>query len=184
MNVAMPIAAVMLDLGFPAVVCEGRSVARADSRPARPSGRGATAAARLPAWPGRPRRRSTTSERRTTGSDAHARGRSPSLGRAAGARRCGLPRLSSPISSNARPSTARSWRRRDSPRPKQQAAWRTSRELPLTEKAEIRPRARPTIRSARISVRRRPRSSGSTRRAARPARRATSRSRRAISTTG
>ena len=48
-------------------------------------------------------------------------------------------------------------------------------QLPLTDKRELGRRARPTIRSARISARRRPRSSGSTRRAAPPARPATSR---------
>ena len=41
MNVSMPIAAVLLDLGFPAADREGGSVARAHRRPARAPGRGA-----------------------------------------------------------------------------------------------------------------------------------------------
>ena len=48
MNVSMPIAAVMLDLGFPSGDREGRADPRAHRRPARPPGRGAGAAARLP----------------------------------------------------------------------------------------------------------------------------------------
>ena len=48
-------------------------------------------------------------------------------------------------------------------------------QLPLTEKHELRATVTPDNPSARTSARRRPRSSASTRRAARPARRATSR---------
>ena len=48
MNVSMPIAAVMLDLGFPARDGQGGADPRAHGRPARPPRRGARAAARLP----------------------------------------------------------------------------------------------------------------------------------------
>ena len=61
MNVSMPIAAVMLDLGFSSAVREGGADPRADGRPARPSRRGAGAPGRLPAWRRRQRRRSRTS---------------------------------------------------------------------------------------------------------------------------
>ena len=48
MNVSMPIAAVMLDLGFPARDRQGGADPRPHGRPARPPRRGARAAARLP----------------------------------------------------------------------------------------------------------------------------------------
>ena len=60
MNVSMPIAAVLLDLGFPAVVGEGGPDPRAHREPARAPGRGAGAADRLRARARRRRRRSST----------------------------------------------------------------------------------------------------------------------------
>ena len=48
MNVSLPIAAVMLDLGFPAVDGQGRADPGPHREPARPSRRGAGAAGRLP----------------------------------------------------------------------------------------------------------------------------------------
>ena len=64
MNVAMPIAAVMLDLGLLPSTREGRPDPRAHGRPARPPGRGAASIPSASAWPARPRRRSSTSRRR------------------------------------------------------------------------------------------------------------------------
>ena len=60
MNVSLPIAAVMLDLGFPAVGREVGADPRAHRRPARPPRRGARAPARVPDGRRRPRRRSST----------------------------------------------------------------------------------------------------------------------------
>ena len=63
MNVSMPIAAVMLDLGFPVRFGEGRPASRAHRGPARAPGRGAGAAARVPHGERARRRRSSTSSR-------------------------------------------------------------------------------------------------------------------------
>ena len=64
MNVSLPIAAVMLDLGLSVGRREGRSDPRAHGRPARSSGRGAGASASASCWRGRRRRRSSTSATR------------------------------------------------------------------------------------------------------------------------
>ena len=129
----------MLDLGLLVRRREGRSDPRAHGRPARSSGRGAAASARLPHGGAGRRRRSSTSAAPDEGApDARARGRDPPLGRAARRRRCVAIAPSSPTSSSARPSIARSWRRRASPPPRTAGGLADIAQLPLTEKREIR----------------------------------------------
>ena len=90
MNVAMPIAAVLLDLGFPAASVKAVPLL------ARTAGLLAHLAEEQQQplgflWRGGPRRRSSTSQQ-TPERDARARGREPSVGRAARPRRRVLPR--------------------------------------------------------------------------------------------
>ena len=127
MNVSMPIAAVLLDLGFPRGDREGDPAARAHRRPARPPGRGAGEPGRLPdggQGRGGDRLRAPT---RTGRADARRprsrRARGPSSSRST--TRATAP--SSPTSSSARRSTARSSPRRASPRPRRRAGSRRSR---------------------------------------------------------
>ena len=174
MNVSMPIAAVMLDLGFPAAGGEGGADPRAHGR------------ACSPTWPrsseqpigflmaARRRRRSSyerAGERLMLAPEVEARpwAEQLALDDAPTAR-------SSPTSSSARPSTARSWPRRASTRPRRPAGSPRSRSCRSPRSSELRatvhagqPDRRAPLRGAGA------RSSGSTRRAARPARRATSR---------
>ena len=125
MNVSLPIAAVMLDLGFPDRRRQGGADPRADGEPPRPPGRGAGAAARLPAG-GR------------GGRDGRVRARCSSLRSRAGPGTSSSPSTtrrsghSSRTSASARRSTARS-----SPERRTSASAEIA-QLPLTDKSELK----------------------------------------------
>ena len=174
MNVSMPIAAVMLDLGFPRRRRQGGADPRAHRRSARAPGRGARAADRVPDGRAAPRRRSGTSAGSSTDARPGDRGApmgassSRSTTRATGrsSRTCSSVRafyrekLAPPGSRSAREAGGLD-------RDRAAAADREA-----GAEGDLR---RPRTRSARTCAPRARRSSGSTRRAARPARRATSR---------
>ena len=176
MNVSMAIAAVLLDLGFPPATAKADSVARSHRRPARAPGRGAGEPGRLP------------DGRQGRGRD---RLRAPARGRA---------RLMLEREVEARPwgeqlaiddecyraQLGYLFERSTFYREKLAAAGFTSaagggrsrshRGAPTHREGRApRDAERATTRSVRISAPHEPRSSGSTRRAGRPARRATSR---------
>ena len=173
MNVSMPIAAVMLDLGFPPAAVKAVPILARTAGLLAHLAEEQRAADRLPDGGGG--RGGGRVRRRRPRSDARARGRDPAVGRAARARRRRATASSSPTCSSARPSTARSSRGRvDSAA--EAGGLADIAQLPLTEKQELR--ATCTAENpigAHLCVGARRRSSGSTRRAARPARRATSR---------
>ena len=171
LNVSMPIAAVMLDLGFSIDAVKAIPDPGADGRPARPPGGGARATARASSSRARQRRRSSTS--RLPRADARTGGRGPPVGRAARARRRGATAHRSSTSSSARPSTARSSRTRASPPPLPRAGSARSHSSRSRTRASSRRRPAPRTRSVPTSPPSRPRSSGSTRRAAPPAPRPT-----------
>ena len=169
---------------LPGVAREGDADPRPHRRPARAPRRGAASnpigflmaasAEEAIAYEPRP----------TTDADARARGRDAPVGRAARARRRELSRRRSPICSSARRSTARSSARRAS-LAGEAGGLAEIAQLPLTEKDELRASRTPENPiGAHLCADARRRSCASTRRAAPPARRATSRSPRATSTTG
>ena len=174
MNVSMPIAAVMLDLGFPAAAVKAVPILARTAGLLAHLAEEQRAAARLPHGRAGRRRRSSTSRRPgrlMLAPEVETRPWDEQLALDDASYRTQLAYL---------------FERSAFYREKLAAAGLASAaaaggladiaRLPLTEKRELREtlHARAT-RSARISAPRRPRSSGSTRRAARPARRATSR---------
>ena len=174
MNVSMPIAAVMLDLGFPSAAVKAVPILARTGGPARPPRRGARAADRLPDG-GRGRGGDRVRARRTR-ADARARGRDPALGGAARRSTTRATARSSPTCSSARPSTARSWPRPGSHSARAAGGLAEIAALPLTEKRELRATCTPENPiGAHLCAAPRGDRRGSTRRAAPPARRATSR---------
>ncbi len=182
MNVSLPIAAVMLDLGFPRlgreVGADPRAHRRACSRiwlreREQPLGFLMAGAAEDadPATSGRFVMLGSPKSRRDRGPSSWASTRRATAS-------------SSPTSSSARPSTATSSRRRGSTRPPPQAGSARSRGFRSPRSASSARLSPRRIRSERTSARTVPRSSASTRRAGPPVRRASFPSPPATSTTG
>ena len=164
MNVSMPIAAVLLDLGYPRRRREGRADPRAHGEPARAPRRGARGIRPGSRWRARRRTRSSTT-RLMLEPEVEARPweEQLALDDAALPRAARVPaRALAVLPGEARGADA--------------GGLAEIAELPLTDKARAaRDASRRRTRSARTSARAATRSSASTRRAARPARRATSR---------
>ena len=139
MNVSMPIAAVLLDLGFPSATVKAIPLLARTAGLLAHLAEEQRAADRLPDGRRRRRRRSPTSRRRRR-SDARARGRGAPVGRAARARRRDLPRAARlPLRAlGVLPREAR--RRPGSRRPRTAGGLAEIARLPLTEKHELRRR--------------------------------------------
>ena len=135
MNVAMPIAAVMLDLGFPSATVKAVPILARTAGLLAHLAEEQRAAARLPHGGergGGDRVRAPPEDGRA---DARAGGRDPPVGGAARRSTTRATAPSSPTSSSARPSIARSWRRRGSPPPRRRAGSRRSRSCPSPRSA-------------------------------------------------
>ena len=142
---------------LPAARGQGGPDPRPHREPARPPGRGARAADRLPAWPAPPRRRSSTSASPSWDEQLASTTVVPRAARLPARALAVLPREARPAHDAV-------------------GGLDDIAALPLTEKRELRATVDRREPDRRAPVRRaRARSSASTRRAARPARRATSR---------
>ena len=172
MNVSMPIAAVLLDLGFPVAAVEVGADPRPNGEPARTPRRGAGAAARVHPRPGGRGRRPL----RARCSSLRSR---PARGGAARRRRRELPGAARLPARALRVLPGEARRARPDGRARRDRTAAAHREGRAARDAH----ARESVRDAPLRETR-PSSSGSTRRAARRGRRATSRSRPATSTTG
>ena len=138
MNVSMPIAAVMLDLGFPSAGVKAVPILARTAGLLAHLAEEQRAAARVPDGRARGGGDRVRAPPEDGPADARAGRRDPPVGGAARRRRRELPRPSSPTSSIARPSTARSWPRPGSPRPAAAGGLAEIAQLPLTEKRELR----------------------------------------------
>ena len=139
MNVSMPIAAVMLDLGFAAAAVKAVPIlARTAGLLAHLAEEQERPVGFLMAARGRGGGRATSADagRRAVMLDPEVE--TPALGRAARARRRAATATSSRTCSSARRSTARSSRRRGSPAPRTAGGLADIARLPLTEKHELR----------------------------------------------